>query len=424
MGENKLLDPKGPKGLGNSKNFQSKETSEKTKIDKILDKKLSRREFLKYSLIGLGGLATSVYGYNHLFGRSPSSLPKTFPNSAPEELWKWSKEALYYKKIDRNILCQLCPHECSLGPDDRGICRTRVNKEGKLYTLAYGNPCSVHIDPIEKKPLFHFLPESQIFSIATAGCNLRCLNCQNWSISQFQPEETTNYDLMPEKVVLAARQYNCQSIAYTYSEPIIFYEYMYDTSKIAKKQGIKNVMVTAGYISEKPLRDLCKVIDAANIDLKGFKEKIYNKLNGGTLKPILNTLKIAKEEGIWFEITNLIVPTWTDNLDMIRDMSRWLYKNKLEDYPIHFSRFHPQYKLTNLPPTPTTTLKQARKIAMDEGIKFVYIGNVPGTDAENTYCPGCGKIVIGRRGYKITENNLNNGTCKFCGEPIPGVWKL
>lgn len=393
---------------------------EKTQPEKLLNKKISRRDFLKYGLIGLGGLSTAAYGYKHLFKTSSSNI---FPASAPEKLWKWSKEALYYKKIDSTVQCQLCPFECTLEKDDRGICRTRVNKNGKLYSLAYGNPCSAHVDPIEKKPLFHFLPETQIFSIATAGCNLRCLNCQNWQISQFQPEETNNIDLMPEKVIAATKQNNCQSIAYTYSEPIIFYEYMYDTSKLAKKQGLKNVMVTAGYINEKPFRDLCKVIDAANIDLKGFKESIYTKLNGAELKPILNTLKIAKEEKIWFEITNLIVPNWTDNLEMIREMSQWLYKNKLHNYPLHFSRFSPMYKLTHLPPTPVSTLKQARKIAMDEGIKFVYIGNVPGTDAENTYCPKCKKTVIGRKGYTITENNLNNGTCKFCGEKIAGVWK-
>jgi len=396
---------------------------EETQTEKLLNKKISRREFLKYSFIGLGGLATAAYGYKYLFTRSPSSLPKTFPSSAPDKLWKWSKEAMYYKQIGENVQCQLCPHECSLEPDDRGICRARVNKAGKLYSLVYGNPCSAHIDPIEKKPLFHFLPSTTIFSIATAGCNLRCLNCQNWTISQFQPEETTNYDLMPDKVVLAAKENNCKSIAYTYSEPITFYEYMYDTSKIAKKGGLKNVMVTAGYINEKPFRDLCKVIDAANIDLKSFSEKTYNNLNGATLKPILNTLKLAKQEKIWFEITNLIVPSWTDDLGMIREMCQWLHKNGFDDNPLHFSRFHPQYKLTHLPPTPVSVLNEAREIAMEEGLKFVFIGNVPGTDAENTYCPKCKKIVIGRKGYTITENNLLNGTCKFCGEKISGVWK-
>lgn len=401
-----------------------KEDSEKTPVEKFINKKISRREFLKYSLIGVGALATAVYGYKYIFGRKPSALSTPFKGGAPDELWKWSKEAYHYIKIGENVQCQLCPNMCSLEPGDRSICRNKVNINSKLYTIAYGNPCSVHIDPIEKKPLFHFLPQTPIFSIATAGCNFRCLNCQNWQISQFQPEETNNYDLMPEMVIKAALENKCQSIAYTYSEPTSFYEYMYDTSKLAKKQGLKNVWVTNGYINEKPLRELCKVIDAANIDLKSFKEETYNKLNAGSLKPILNTLKVAKEEKIWFEVTNLVVPSWTDNLDMIREMCQWLYKNSFDNYPLHFSRFHPQYKLTHLPPTPINLLNEARKIAMDEGMKFVYIGNVPGTEAENTYCPKCGKIIIGRKGYTITENNLKNGTCKFCGEKINGVWEL
>jgi pyruvate formate lyase activating enzyme len=396
---------------------------EKTPAEKFLYKKISRRDFIKYSLIGIGGLATSVYGYNYLFGKASGSLPKIFPASAPDKLWKWSKEAMFYKNFGDDVQCQLCPHQCSLAPDDRGVCRSRVNKDGKLYSLAYGNPCAIHVDPIEKKPLFHFLPSTTTYSIATAGCNLRCLNCQNWTISQFQPEETNNTDLMPEQVVLSAQQNSCQSIAYTYSEPITFYEYMYDTSKIAKKEGIKNVMVTAGYINEKPFRDLCKVIDAANIDLKGFDEKIHIKLNGALLPPILDTLKVAKDEKIWFEITNLVVPSWTDDLDKIREMSQWLYKNGLEDYPLHFSRFQPMYKLTHLPPTPVSTLTRAREIAMEEGIKFVYVGNVPGINAQNTYCPKCGELVVERKGYSVINNGLVNGTCSKCGEQIAGVWE-
>ncbi|MBW2974107.1 AmmeMemoRadiSam system radical SAM enzyme [Candidatus Woesearchaeota archaeon] len=394
----------------------------KNPAERFFDRKISRREFLKYSLIGLGGLATAAYGYGYLFGRKPSSLSRTFKGAAPDELWRWSREAYHYTKAGDNVQCNVCPNRCSLEPGDRSICRNKVNIQGRLYTLAYGNPCAVHIDPIEKKPLFHFLPSTAIFSIATAGCTLRCLNCQNWSISQFQPEETKNYDLMPEAVVKAALENKCPSVAYTYSEPTSFYEYMYDTSKLAKKEGLKNVWVTNGYINEKPLRELCRVIDAANIDLKGFSDEIYHELNSGSLKPILNALKTAKEEGIWFEITNLIVPTWTDDPDMIRDMAVWLHKNGFDDYPLHFSRFHPQYKLTHLPPTPADVLNQARETAMEEGIKFVYIGNLPGTKAVSTYCPKCGKTVVGRNGYVITENNLMGGSCKFCGEGIAGVW--
>lgn len=400
-----------------------KKSKEKTFVEKLFYKKLTRREFIKCTLIALGAIATATYGYKHLFGKSSGSLPNIFPASAPDTLWKWSKEAMFYKKIGDNVQCQLCPHSCSLALEDRGICRGRVNKDGKLYSLVYGNPCAVHTDPIEKKPFFHFLPTSLAFSIATAGCNLRCLNCQNWQISQFQPEETTNYDLMPEDVVVNAKNDNCQSIAYTYSEPIIYFEYMYDTAKIAKQHGIKNVMVTAGYINEKPLRDLCKVIDGITLDIKGFNDSTYNKLNGATLKPILANLKTIKDEKVWLEISNLVVTSWTDDLDKIKEFCQWLYKNGFEDYPLHFLRFQPQYKLTHLPPTPASTLNNARKIAIEEGLKFVYIGNIPGTDAENTYCPKCGKTIIERKGFTVIENNIKNGTCGFCGEKIAGVWE-
>jgi len=397
-------------------------TKEKILIEKLLDKKISRREFLKYALIGIGGLATAAYGYNHLFGRKPSALSTTFKGAAPDELWKWSKEAYHYTKIGENVQCQVCPHKCSLEPGDRSICRNKVNIKGKLYTLAYGNPCSVHVDPIEKKPLFHFLPTTKIFSIATAGCSFRCLNCQNWEISQSKPEETTNYDLMPKNVIAAALKEKCTSIAYTYSEPVSFYEYMYDTSKIATANNLKNVWVTAGYINKEPLIDLCKYMDAANVDLKSFKDEIYNELNSGKLGPVLDTLKTLKEQKVWFEVTNLIVPTYTDEPDMIRDMCSWLVKNIGEDYPLHFSRFSPAHKLVYLPATPVDTLEKARKIALDSGLNYVYIGNVPGHESENTYCPKCGKIVIERKGYAITQNNLSDGSCKFCGENIAGVW--
>ena len=386
-------------------------------FEKILHKRISRRKFLKCGLAGVGALA---FGMSSCKKANESIV---FSGGAPDELWKWSKEGYHYEKLGKNVQCHICPNRCILEPGDRSICRNKVHMNGKLYTLAYGNPCAVHIDPIEKKPLFHFLPESSVFSIATAGCNFRCLNCQNWDFSQFQPEETKNIDLMPTSVVDSALLKKCRSIAYTYSEPIAFYEYMYDTSKLASEKGLKNVWVTNGYINEEPLRDLSKHLHAANVDLKGFNDDIYQELNAGTLKPILDTLKVLKEENVWFEITNLVVPSWTDDLDMIKEMCGWLVKNNFEDYPIHFSRFSPMYKLTHLPSTPIATLKEAREIALDSGMKFVYIGNVPGNKAESTYCPKCRKVVIGRKGYTITENNLENGSCKFCGEKIPGVWE-
>jgi len=379
-------------------------------------KLISKREFLKCGLIGTGSV---IFGFdNPLEGYSKDR----FPDSNITDLWKWSKEGLYYSETPRGVKCLICPNECTLKENEESTCHNRINIKNKLYTIAYGNPCAVHIDPVEKKPLYHFLPSSKAFSIATAGCNLACLNCQNWTISQVSPRETQNYDLMPIRVVEESIKSNCESIAYTYSEPLTFYEYTLDTSKIAREKGIKNIIVSAGYINEEPLRNLCKYIDAANIDLKSFKDSIYLKLNAGKLQPVLNTLKVIREEGVWLEITNLIVPGWTDNMGMIKEMCTWLFENGFEYTPLFFSRFQPQYKLTQLPATPLATLNKAREIAMNAGLKYVYNGNVPGSDAENTYCHKCKKPLIIRRGFTILENNLINGSCKFCKTKIPGVW--
>ena len=374
-----------------------------------------RRTFIKTGILGTGGL---LFCGNSLCRDTFRTLSKTYGT----DLWKWSKEGYYYAQTARGVRCLICPNECDIKENETGDCRNRINYKGKLYSIAYGNPCAVNIDPVEKKPLYHFYPQSKAYSVATAGCNLACLNCQNWTISQVSPKETRNYDIMPAELVKQAAAKKCKSIAYTYSEPISFYEYTFDSSKLAREKGIKNILVTAGYINEKPLRNLCKYIDAANVDLKSFSNDIYMKLNGGTLQPVLNTLKTVAEEGVWLEITNLIVPGWTDDMDMIKRMCDWLVKNNLADYPLHFSRFHPQYKLTKLPPTPINTLKTARETALKAGIKYVYIGNAPGTGGENTKCPKCKKVLIERKGYAILQNNIVQSKCKFCGTKIPGIW--
>ena len=378
------------------------------------DLKMTKRDFIKLTLAGAGGLA--------LTGSLPAKTLSTMANNN-DKPWKWSKEATYYINTPKGLKCKLCPQACEIKEGEVGDCRTRQNFGGKLYSIVYGNPCAIHIDPIEKKPLNHFLPQSLAYSIATAGCNLACLNCQNYTISQVSPHDTRNYDLMPDQVVEEALKYKTRSIAYTYSEPIIFYEYVYDTAKIARLKGLKNVFVSAGYINEQPLRDICKYLDAANIDLKSLSNDTYEMLNAGTLKPVLNTLKVMKEEGVWLEITNLIVPQWTDNLDEIKKLIDWLYENGFEDNPLHFSRFHPAYKLTNLPPTPVDILNKAREMAMDRGLKYVYIGNVPGTTGDNTYCPNCKALLIERKGYQILQNNIKDGKCSKCGTPIAGVWE-
>jgi len=337
-------------------------------------------------------------------------------------LWKWSHEAYHYKVTARGVECTNCPNQCTLKRMETSKCRNRINVKDKLYSIAYGNPCAVHIDPIEKKPFFHFLPATSAFSIATAGCNFACLNCQNWEISQKSPRETQNADLMPASVAEACINNNCKSIAYTYGEPTVFYEYVYDTARIARANGIKNVYKSNGYINEPPLRMLCKYIDAANIDLKGFTENTYLKLNSGKLAPVLRTLQVLKEEGVWLEITNLVIPSWTDDMKTIRDMCKWLVANKLDECPLHFSRFSPLYKLTQLPATPLLTLQRARDTALNAGMKYVYVGNLPGSNMENTICPKCNKTVMERKGFRVIQNNILNGKCKFCGERIAGVW--
>jgi pyruvate formate lyase activating enzyme len=337
--------------------------------------------------------------------------------------YEWSKKGLYWLPTPRGAKCLICPHECVIKEGKSGLCRNRVNHDGTLYSIAYGNPCAVNIDPIEKKPLNHFLPGSKIFSIGTAGCNLACMNCQNSSMSQASPRETRNYDLMPDKLIADTIASNCPSIAYTYSEPISYYEYTFDSAKLAHQAGIKNVLVTAGYVNVEPLRNLCKYIDAANVDLKSFDNNIYRRLSSGALEPVLNSLKIFAELGVWLEITNLIIPGWTDNPDMIKRMCDWLADNGFSNAPLHFSRFHPDYKLTQLSSTPIGILSQARDIALSAGIKYVYIGNVPGLDAQNTTCPNCHEILIERKGYSILQKKLEKGACKKCGEKIAGVWE-
>jgi len=333
------------------------------------------------------------------------------------------KEALFYKKLDKKqVQCQLCPRRCTIANGQRGYCGVRENREGTLYTLVYAKPVAIHIDPIEKKPLFHFLPSTTAFSIATAGCNLKCKFCQNWEISQAKPEDVQYSYIEPKDLIKKVKESGSPTIAYTYTEPTIFYEYMLETAKLAKKEGIRNVMHSCGYINEEPLRQLAKYLDAANIDLKGFTNDYYLKISDATLEPVLKSLKILKEEGVHIEITNLILPGYNDDQDTIRKMCLWIKENLGNDVPLHFSRFFPMYKLTSLSPTPVETLEIARKIALESGLKYVYIGNVGGHSAENTYCPRCKKVLIERRGYFVLQNNIVDGKCKFCGEKIEGIW--
>lgn len=332
-------------------------------------------------------------------------------------------KAVYWDKYgDGNVRCKLCPNLCIITPGSRGICNARINENGQLYSIAYGNPCAAHTDPIEKKPFFHFLPQTFTFSFACAGCNLKCKFCQNWQISQSKPDETKNYDLPVDKAIVEAKLSDCKSISYTYTEPSIFFEYLIDTAKAAKKAGLKVGWITAGYVNPEPLEELLPYLDAACVGLKGFDKKFYREVCFGELDNVLQTIEMLQDYGLWFELINLVVPTLNDNQDMLKRMSKWIYDKVGPDHPLHFSRFFPKYKLGNLPPTPVGTLERAKKTALDEGINFVYIGNVAGRVGEDTICPECGEVVFERMGYSILKNNLVNGGCK-CGKKLPGLWE-
>jgi pyruvate formate lyase activating enzyme len=320
------------------------------------------------------------------------------------------------------VQCELCPRGCVIAPGESGECRIRVNLDGELVAVTYGYPCSLHMDPIEKKPLFHFFPGSTILSLATAGCNLHCKFCQNWEISQENPENVKGFSLPPQSLPQVAASYGSQSVAYTYTDPAAYYEYTLDSSKAAKKAGLKNVLVTAAYLNTRPLKELYPFIDAANIDLKAYSEKFYRDICGGSLQPVLEALVLAKEMGVWLEVTNLIVPTLNDSDKDIESLCRWMKANLGGDTPLHFSRFFPMYLMQHLPPTPAETLDRAFQIAKSAGLKYIYIGNLSTENGENTWCPKCRKLLIARSRYVILENHLAKGLCPGCQAAIPGVW--
>ena len=380
--------------------------------------KFNRRNFLKCSLATAGGVM-----FPHILpGGSLLNLPQS-ASALPTQAGLSHVEAKYYKKLDhKEIECELCPRKCKVGDRERGYCGCRENQNGIYYTLVHSYPCSAHVDPIEKKPLFHFLPGTDAFSIATAGCNLNCKFCQNWEISQVRPEQVTSYDLPPEDVASYAVQAGCRSIAYTYSEPIVFYEYMLDCAIAGRRRGIKSVVITAGYINHDPWLELIREVDAIKVDFKAFTEEFYHDICSGKLEPVMDALVDLAQSNIWYELVYLVVPTLNDDFSDIRRMSKWIVKELGRDVPVHFTRFHPMYLLKNLPPTPIFTLEKAREIAQEEGMNFVYVGNVPGNKGEHTYCPDCKQVLIERVGYRIIQMNLKQGKCKFCGNPIPGVW--
>lgn len=373
-----------------------------------------RRSFIKKALAGCaaGGLMI------------PSGMARI---DAPEEEHDhpahWI-EARHYEKIEEmKVKCTLCPRECSVADRERGYCGVRENRAGTYYTLVHSRPCSVHVDPVEKKPLYHFVPGHKSFSVATVGCNIECRFCQNWEISQFTPEQRPSYDLSPAKLAYNAARKGCKSIAYTYTEPVIFYEYMYDCAKEGKKRGVMSAMISNGYIREKPLRELIPVLDGVKIDLKAFTDDFYRDMCSGRLEPVLQTLKILKETGIWFEIVVLLIPSYNDSKKEIQELCAWVRDQLGANVPLHFTRFHPVYKVKDIPVTPESSLKRAYEIAKSKGLNFPYIGNVAGNEGAHTFCPHCGKKVITRFGFHVAKLDMREGNCAFCSKTLPGIWQ-
>lgn len=321
------------------------------------------------------------------------------------------------------LRCELCPKFCSIPEGCTGECRVRANLDGTLRALTFGRPCAAHVDPVEKKPLYHFLPGSHTFSLATVGCNLHCRNCQNWEISQADPEAVPAYVLPPKEVARQAAKNRCRSVAYTYTDPVIYYEYALSAAQAAGEQGLRNVLVTAAYANPGPWRTLCRAVDAANIDLKAMSESFYREICGATLQPVLRALAIAREEGVHVEVTNLVIPTLNDSDSQVCDLCRWVVAHLGQGTPLHFSRFVPRYRLRNLPPTPAATLLRAREIARAAGLEHVYVGNLRVPGAANTLCPGCGRMLVEREGYSVQRNDIERGRCPTCQTEVQGRWE-
>lgn len=335
-------------------------------------------------------------------------------------------EALFYQKqADDTVRCGLCRFRCLIPPGKKGVCTVRENCGGTLYSLVYGRVVAENVDPVEKKPLFHFLPGSRSYSIATRGCNFRCLHCQNYLISQEVSTDAILADpeMSPEEIVAAALAANCRSISYTYTEPTIFYEFAYDTAKLAHEHGLKNIFVTNGYITPEALGQIAPYLDAANIDLKGFSERFYQKVVHASLNEVLESIVEYKRYGIWLELTTLLIPELNDTPEELRDLARFIVERVGAETPWHVTQFYPTYKLQNVRRTPRETLRAARQIGLDAGLRYVYEGNVPGEGGENTFCPRCRKQLIVRFGFRIESNLLKNGVCPDCALPLDGVWE-
>jgi pyruvate formate lyase activating enzyme len=363
-------------------------------------------------------------------GAAAVLLPRPADSAPPPEVGALisgddlpAREASWYKKLSEGrVECQLCPRGCQVADAERGGCGVRENRGGTYYTLVHGVACAVHLDPIEKKPFFHVLPGAQALSYATAGCNVECKFCQNWEISQFRPEQVRSQYLPPEALAQIARHEGVPLLSATYSEPVVFWEYVRDTAIAGHQLGVRSTVVSNGYIQEQSLKDVLPHLTAMKVDLKAFSERFYHEMVRGELKPVLKAIEVIRASGTWLEIVVLLVTGQNDSEQEVRELSRWVKTNLGGEVPVHFSRFHPTYRLTNLPPTPLPTLERAWQIGKAEGLAFAYLGNVPGHPGESTTCPGCGTRLIHRVGFQVLENVLKRGKCPRCNRVIPGVW--
>lgn len=374
---------------------------------------LTRRDFLSL-LAGVGGALC----LGCMKGANSSETPRPLPAEKtaafhPARFWKAESGA---------IQCELCPHGCTIKPGETGFCRVRRNDNGQLVSLVYGQPVTVNNDPIEKKPFNHVLPGSFAFSLATVGCNMTCRHCQNWQISQAKPGDLPAYNWAPEELVRQAKTAKSRSIAFTYNEPTIWTEYVLDTAAAAKTVGLPTILISNGFIREAPQRELAKTLLAYKVDLKGFSEKFYRDICGASLQPVLDGMVRVREENCWLEIVTLVIPTLNDDPQELRQLAKWVLDHLGPDVPVHFTRFQPLYRLRNLPRTPVETLEKARQIALDAGLHYPYVGNVPGHPGGNTYCPHCGATVIRRVGFTTELVGMKNGACAKCRTAIAGVW--
>jgi len=391
-------------------------------VEKAVKSPLDRRSFMKCALasgaaLG-GGCALGLTGVAEPAAAMPSGAASDTEDDAD-----FIVEAQFYQKLpNRKIKCKLCPRECTVGDKERGYCGVRENRGGVYYTLVHSRVCAAHVDPIEKKPLFHYLPGTTAFSIPTAGCNVNCKFCQNWDISQSRPEQVPSHYMPPHSVAELAKQYSCPTIAYTYSEPVVFAEYLMDAADAGHAAGVRSIVVSNGYMQEEALKTAYGKMDAIKIDLKSFTESYYSKVVTGQLKPVLDSLVTLRKMGKWTEIVYLVLPTLNDSDEEFRGLAQWIKANLGVDVPLHFTQFHPEYLLKNLPITPVPTLERAKAIADAEGLHYVYIGNVPGHPSQNTYCPKCRKMLVERVGFTASQVLIRKNSCPYCQQTIAGIW--